>query len=182
MWRLAEGDRTAFRPVFALVWPQVRAFAARLVGPADGEDAAQAALLKIFSRASEYDRARDALPWVLGIAAWECRTLRRRWERRREQSAPAPGRPARVSCAFAAVLLPLVVALAYAGGSVGRAVIPGLESGAAALAMPLLVGTLGRACFGPACMFLCLPACVVGGALAGAFIARRAAREEREPG
>src|SRR5258708_34098292 len=94
MGRLADGDRTAFRPVFALVWPQVRAFAARLVGPADGEDAAQAALLKIFSRASEYDRARDALPWVLGIAAWECRTLRGRWERRREQSAPAPDRAA----------------------------------------------------------------------------------------
>ena len=97
-------------------------------------------------------------------------------------AAVAAGRPAAVSCAFGAALLPLVVALAYAGGSVGRAVVPGLESGAAALAMPLLVGTLGRACFGPACMFLCLPACVVGGALAGAFIARRAAREEREPG
>jgi len=94
MWRLADGDRTAFGPVFALLWPQVRAFAARLVGPADGEDAAQSALLKIFSRASEYDRARDALPWALGIAAWECRTLRRRRERRRERSAPAPERAA----------------------------------------------------------------------------------------
>jgi RNA polymerase sigma-70 factor (ECF subfamily) len=94
MGRLADGDRTAFGPVFALLWPQVRAFAARLVGPADGEDAAQAALLKIFSRTSEYDRERDALPWALGIAAWECRTLRRRRERRREQSDPAPERTA----------------------------------------------------------------------------------------
>src|SRR5260370_26460118 len=94
MWRLAEGDRTAFGPVFALLWPQVRAFAERLVGPADGEDAAQAALLKIFSRASEYDRARDALPWALGIAAWECRTLRRRRGRLRERSVPAPERAA----------------------------------------------------------------------------------------
>lgn len=92
MGRLADGDRTAFGPVFALLWPQVRAFAARLVGPADGEDAAQTALLKIFSRTSEYDRERDALPWALGIAAWECRTLRRRRERRREQSDPAPER------------------------------------------------------------------------------------------
>ncbi len=48
----------------------------------------------LFSRASEYDRARDALPWALGIAAWECRTLRRRRERRRERSAPAPERAA----------------------------------------------------------------------------------------
>ncbi len=90
MWRLADGDRTAFGPVFALLWPQVRAFAARLVGPADGEDAAQAALLKIFSRASEYDRARDALPWALGIAAYECRTLRKARARRREELTGTP--------------------------------------------------------------------------------------------
>jgi hypothetical protein len=127
-------------------------------------------LLKLRARrAYELGRLRWSLRFAPGVIAAAA-------------AAVAAGRPAPVSCAFAAVLLPLVVALAYAGGSVGRAVIPGLESGAAALAMPLLVGTLGRACFGPACMFLCLPACVVGGALAGAFIARRAAREEREPG
>jgi hypothetical protein len=96
-------------------------------------------------------------------------------------AAIAAGRPAGMSCAFGALLLLLAVALAYAGGSAGRAVVPGLKSGAAALAMPLLVGTLGHACLGPACMSLCLPACVAGGALAGAFIARRAAGEEREP-
>ena len=90
MERLAEGDRTAFGPVFVLLWPQLRAFAVRFIGAADGEDAAQAALLKVFSRASEYDRERDALPWAIGIAAWECRTLRRRRERRREESALAP--------------------------------------------------------------------------------------------
>jgi hypothetical protein len=127
-------------------------------------------LLKLRARrAYELGRLRWSLRFAPGVIAAAA-------------AAVAAGRPAPVSCAFAAVLLPLVVALAYAGGSVGRAVIPGLESGAAALAMPLLVGTLGRACFGPACMFLCLPACVVGGALAGAFIARQAAREEREPG
>ena len=86
MERLADGDRAAFGPAFAMLWPQLRAFAARLLGAADGEDAAQAALLRIFSRASEYDRSRDALAWALGIAAWECRTLRRRRERRREVS------------------------------------------------------------------------------------------------
>ncbi len=87
MARLAEGDRTAFRPAFILLWPQLRAFAARLVGGPDGEDAAQAALLRVFSRAGEYDPERDALAWALGIAAWECRTLRRRRERRREDAA-----------------------------------------------------------------------------------------------
>lgn len=88
--RLADGDRAAFGRVFALLWPRLRAFAARLVGHADGEDAAQAALLKVFSRASEYDRGRDALAWALGIAAWECRTLRKRRARRREESALPP--------------------------------------------------------------------------------------------
>ena len=85
MERLADGDRTAFGPAFRLLWPKLRAFAVRWMGPADGEDAAQAALVKIFARASEYDRERDAFPWALGITAWECRTLRRKRERRREQ-------------------------------------------------------------------------------------------------
>lgn len=90
MMRLAEGDRRAFRPAFAMLWPQLRAFSLRLAGEADGEDAAQAALLKVFARAAEYDRDRDALAWALGIAAWECRTLRKRRERRREECALAP--------------------------------------------------------------------------------------------
>jgi DNA-directed RNA polymerase specialized sigma24 family protein len=91
--RLAEGDRTAFRPAFALLWPRLRAFAVRYVGSVDGEDAAQAALLRVFSRASEYDPERDALSWALGIAAWECRTLRRKRERRKEDSVLLHTRP-----------------------------------------------------------------------------------------
>src|SRR5207245_9364399 len=72
MVRLADGDRAAFRPAFALLWPRLRAFAARCVAAADAEDVAQAALLRVFSRASEYDAERDALAWALGIAAWAC--------------------------------------------------------------------------------------------------------------
>ena len=90
MARLADGDRTAFRPTFGLLWPRLRAFAVRYLGPADGEDAAQGALLRVFSRASEYDPGRDALAWALGIAAWECRTLRRQRQRRRESPVPRP--------------------------------------------------------------------------------------------
>lgn len=86
--RLADGDRAAFGPAFALLWPRLRAFAVRLAGEEDGEDAAQSALLKVFSRASDYDAAREPLPWALGIAAWECRTLRRWRQRRREEGAP----------------------------------------------------------------------------------------------
>src|SRR3954471_10693441 len=89
MGRLADGDRTVFGRVFALLWPRLRAFAVRYAGPADGEDAAQTAVLAVFSRASEYDPERDALVWALGIAAWECRSVRRRRQRRREEPALA---------------------------------------------------------------------------------------------
>jgi len=93
MVRLADGDRAAFRPAFALLWPRLRAFAARCVAAADAEDVAQAALLRVFSRASEYDAERDALAWALGIAAWECRTLRRTRQRRREDHVAPPDPP-----------------------------------------------------------------------------------------
>jgi RNA polymerase sigma-70 factor (ECF subfamily) len=89
MERLADGDRSAFRPAFALLWPRLRVFGLRYAG-ADGEDAAQHALLRVFSRASEYDRERDALAWALGIAAWECRTFRRKRERRKEDAVAPP--------------------------------------------------------------------------------------------
>src|SRR5262249_13679861 len=46
---------------------------------------------------------RDALPWALGIAAWECRTLRRRRERRKEESALSPD-AARAGAADAAAV------------------------------------------------------------------------------
>src|SRR5919201_2274542 len=92
MQRLADGGRGAFSPAFALLWPRLRAFAVRYVGAADGEDAAQAALLRVFSRASEYDAARDALVWALAIAASECRTVRRQRRRRREDTLPLPER------------------------------------------------------------------------------------------
>jgi RNA polymerase sigma-70 factor (ECF subfamily) len=94
MERLADGDRAAFGPAFALLWPQLRAFAVRFLGAADGEDAAQSALLKVFARAGEYDPQRDPLAWALGIAAWECRTLRRKRQRRRGECAPPPDQAA----------------------------------------------------------------------------------------
>lgn len=82
---LADGDRAAFTQVFSRLWPLVRAFAHRVSGGHfDPDEAAQRALLAVFARASEYDRKRDGLAWVLGITRWECRTLRRAMSRRRE--------------------------------------------------------------------------------------------------
>jgi hypothetical protein len=43
------------------------------------------------------------------------------------------------------------------------------------------MATVGHACFGPACLKLGLPACIVGGALAGAMIGKVLAREP-DPG
>jgi RNA polymerase sigma-70 factor (ECF subfamily) len=86
---LAGGDRAAFDPVFRLLWPLLRGFAGRCLPAAEAEDAAQEALLRVFSRASEFDPRRSALSWVLGIAAWEIRTVWTRARRRKEEPAKA---------------------------------------------------------------------------------------------
>lgn len=83
--RLADGERDAFHPAFVRLWPCVRDFAGRVLkSDPDADDAAQRAMLAVFSRASEYDRERDGLAWSLGITWWECRTLLRASWRRRE--------------------------------------------------------------------------------------------------
>jgi RNA polymerase sigma-70 factor (ECF subfamily) len=91
--RLADGDRAAFRPLFEALWPIASRFAARAVAPADADDAAQQALINVFARAAEFDPSRDALTWLLGVVAWECRTFRRRAARRREAGEPAVALP-----------------------------------------------------------------------------------------
>jgi len=69
--RLADGDREAFHPVFALLLPLLRRFASRSLPSHEAEDAAQEALVKIYSRAHEFDSSRDGLSWALGITAYE---------------------------------------------------------------------------------------------------------------
>lgn len=84
--RLAEGDRAAFRPLFDLAWPTMQRVAGRMMSSAaDADDAAQGALVKLFERASEFDPARDALAWIVGIVSYECLALRKKRARRREQ-------------------------------------------------------------------------------------------------
>jgi RNA polymerase sigma factor (sigma-70 family) len=89
--RLADGDRSVFDAVFAQLWPVVRDFCARTLPGADAEDAAQAALEKVFARACSFDRTRDGLTWALAIASWEVRTLRTR--ARRSKTAPLEHEP-----------------------------------------------------------------------------------------
>jgi RNA polymerase sigma-70 factor (ECF subfamily) len=90
MIRLADGDRRAFEPLYQGLWPELRRVCVATMGPTDGEDCAQQALLNIFSRAAEFDPSRDALAWAVGIAVWECRTVRRRAHRRGEAKAVSP--------------------------------------------------------------------------------------------
>jgi RNA polymerase sigma-70 factor (ECF subfamily) len=83
--RLADGDRSAFSEVFRQLWPPTHRLCMSLLrNDADASDAAQEALAKILERAPDYDRQRRAMPWALAIAAWECRTLRKKHLRRRE--------------------------------------------------------------------------------------------------
>jgi RNA polymerase sigma-70 factor (ECF subfamily) len=85
MARLAEGDRSAFTPVFERLWPPtLRLCSTILRNDADAADAAQQAMEKILVRASDYDPARPAMPWALAIASWECRTILRKRGRRKE--------------------------------------------------------------------------------------------------
>ena len=79
MARLADGDRSAFDPVFALLWPLLSSFARRFLhDPAAAEDAAQQALVTVFAHAGRFDRSHDAAAWAVAIAANECRNARRR--------------------------------------------------------------------------------------------------------
>ena len=85
MARLADGDRSAFTPVFRALWAPTHRFCRSMLrNEADASDAAQESMEKILTRASDYDPKRPALPWALAIAAWECRTIRRKRQRRRE--------------------------------------------------------------------------------------------------
>ncbi|MCP4918726.1 MAG: sigma-70 family RNA polymerase sigma factor [Proteobacteria bacterium] len=84
--RLADGDRSAFDTVYDQAWPRIVSLTRRLLPDDRAEDAAQTALLKVFEHASEYDPDKGrALPWILGIAGWECRTARKQLARRQEE-------------------------------------------------------------------------------------------------
>lgn len=87
--RLADGERGAIDPAYRVLWPALRAFVGRALGPAreqEADDVTQAALLKLFEQASRYDPARDAYAWALTVTSWELRSARSR--ARRDRSAP----------------------------------------------------------------------------------------------
>jgi RNA polymerase sigma-70 factor (ECF subfamily) len=89
MTRLADGDRTAFDPLFAALHPRAVALARTRLGPSDADDAAQQTLVRVFARASEFTPGRAALPWFYAIAANEVHAVARRGARGRSREAPA---------------------------------------------------------------------------------------------
>lgn len=120
MARLADGDRSAFSPLFRALWTPALKVCQRMVQEADAADAAQAAMMKILERAGEYDKTRPALPWALGIAAWECRTLLKRQQRHKE-TAEAPVRSDEGSTALEVEQKLLVSAAMHAMGTLSEA-------------------------------------------------------------
>lgn len=78
---------------------------------------------------------------------------------------------------FGVVALIAAWVLSWRGQSMGRAVLPGMIAGAVPLGLALAAQAYGHVCTGSGCMSLCVPACSLGGAVAGALIvlgARRA--------
>lgn len=83
MARLAQGDRSVFHAVYAGLWPAMLELCRHMLPPGEVEDAAQQAMLRLFEQASTFDPERDAVGWALTIAAWECRSMRRKQQRAR---------------------------------------------------------------------------------------------------
>lgn len=89
MARLAEGDRTAFRPLFLELQKRALRLARRTLPEDQAMDAAQTILTKVFARASDFEPRRAALPWFYAIASYELRTIERRRRVARSRRADA---------------------------------------------------------------------------------------------
>ena len=95
MAALADGERVAFDPVYRILWPVLVRFVTLLsTDRMIAEDIAQQALMRILSRASTFDRTKDALAWSMTIAVNEYRSNRRKFGNRatdpREWALPEP--------------------------------------------------------------------------------------------
>lgn len=85
--RLGDGDRAAASAVYGALWPVCWSFAKKaLRHDDDAKDAAQNALVKLFQQAPSFDETRSALGWALALVTWECRTIRKKRSRSREDA------------------------------------------------------------------------------------------------
>lgn len=65
----------------------------------------------------------------------------------------------------------LGIALLWYGRNLKRAVLPGLAAGLIPLVLALCANHVHHACMGSECIMVCLPACAVGGVVAGLAVA-----------
>lgn len=85
MNRVSSGDRSAIDPLFEDLRPVILTFATKiLTSSLEAEDVTQQVLINIFSRSSEFIQGKDALSWVFGITAYECKTQKKKTSRRKE--------------------------------------------------------------------------------------------------
>lgn len=96
MARLADGDRTAFDPLFRELRPRALRVARRGLAADVADDVAQSALERVFFRASEFESGRACLPWFYAVVANEIRAVTRKRERLHaaievEPASEAPG-------------------------------------------------------------------------------------------
>jgi RNA polymerase sigma factor (sigma-70 family) len=94
MSRLADGDRSAFEPLYEALRPRAVRLARQRIGDAEADDVAQAALLKVFSRASDFTPGRACLPWFYAIVVNEIHAARRRNARLVLEESASAGQPA----------------------------------------------------------------------------------------
>lgn len=87
MARLADGERSAFDPLFAALHPRAVALARMRLDASDADDAAQQTLIRVFERAAEFTPGRPVLPWFYAVAANEIHAVARRRARTHSRSA-----------------------------------------------------------------------------------------------
>ena len=89
------------------------------------------------------------------------------------------GRPASLVVPAGVLLLLVAAAATFVHLRQERAVLAGLAAGFPALLLPWAMNSLGLVRIGGTSFDPCVPSCVLAGAIAGAFVALRAARERR---
>lgn len=81
------------------------------------------------------------------------------------------GKSPRWSLTFGALMFAYGAALLWYGRDLKRAVLPGVIAGLVPLTLALCASHVGHVCTGDHCMMICIPACTVGGLVAGLAVA-----------
>jgi RNA polymerase sigma-70 factor, ECF subfamily len=76
--RAQAGDEAAFTALVRLYQGPVRSLCRRILGDAEGDDAAQETFVRAFTHLGDFDPSRPLAPWLLTIARRLCLDKRRR--------------------------------------------------------------------------------------------------------